>query len=105
MNRDSGANEEVLEVISPGNKWIVEGLNSTIHHSKGEESHIKFNDWDPVLYRRGFVSIIQHFIDCVREGMEPEISVSDALHSHEICEKIVKQAEAHGADLLPDSLI
>lgn len=105
MNRDSGTNEEVLEVIRPGNKWVVEGLNSTIHHSKGEERHIKFNDWDPVLYRRGFVSIIQHFIDCVREGLEPEISISDALQSHEICEMIVKQAEAHGADPLPDSSI
>ncbi|SDE62671.1 virulence factor [Fontibacillus panacisegetis] len=105
MNRDSGANEEVLEVICPGNKWVVDGLNSTVHYAGGEERHLKFNDWDPVLYRRGFVSIIQHFIDCVREGLEPEISVSDALKSHEICEMIVKQAEANGGDPLPDGLI
>ncbi|MNO44271.1 putative oxidoreductase YceM [compost metagenome] len=105
MNRDSGANEEVLEVISPGNKWVVEGLNTTVHQYKGEEKHLNFNDWDPVLYRRGFVSIIHHFIDCVREGLEPEISISDALKSHEICEMLVNQAESCGADPLPDRLI
>lgn len=97
MNRDSGANDEILEVMSPGNKWVVEGLNTTAHFTGGQESRTKFNDWDPVLYRRGFVQIIDHFLTCVRENKQPLISLRDALESHRLCELIVKEAEANGA--------
>lgn len=97
MNRDSGANDEILEVMGPGNKWVVEGLNSTVHYSGGKESRIGFKDWDPVLYRRGFVQIIDHFLTCVRENKQPAISLRDALESHRLCERIVRQAEEQGA--------
>jgi len=97
MNRDSGANEEMLEVMSPGNKWVVEGLNTTIHWTGGEERHVKFKDWDPVLYRRGFMDMTDHFLSCVREGRQPSITITDALESHRICELAVLEAEKLGA--------
>ncbi|MNN12742.1 hypothetical protein D3C81_1257450 [compost metagenome] len=50
-----------------------------------------------MLYRRGFVQIIDHFISCVREGKEPAISLRDSLETHRLCEEIVKSAEANGA--------
>ncbi|MEF2966017.1 Gfo/Idh/MocA family oxidoreductase [Paenibacillus sp. M1] len=97
MNRDSGANDEILEVMSPGNKWVVDGLNTTAHFSSGDENVHKFKDWDPVLYRRGFVQIIEHFLSCVRDNKQPSVSLSDALESHRICELVVKRAEEVGA--------
>jgi virulence factor len=97
MNRDSGANDEILEVMSPGQKWRVDGLNTTEHYVGGEAKRLTFKDWDPVLYRRGFVQIIDHFIRCVREGMKPAISLQDSLETHRLCEEIVKSAEANGA--------
>lgn len=97
MNRDSGGNDEVLEVMSPGNKWRIDGLNTTTHLSRGVEQLLKFNDWDPVLHRRGFVQIIEHFLTCVRERRAPIITPQDALESHRLCELIVKQAEENGA--------
>ncbi|EES75218.1 oxidoreductase, NAD-binding domain protein [Paenibacillus sp. oral taxon 786 str. D14] len=97
MNRDSGANDEILEVMSPGQKWRVDGLNTTEHFAGGEAKRLTFKDWDPVLYRRGFVQIIDHFIRCVREGGEPAISLQDSLETHRLCEEIVKSAEANGA--------
>lgn len=96
MNRDSGTNDEILEVMNPGNKWIVEGLNTTAHFAGGEESRQKFNDWEPVLSRRGFTQIIDHFLTCVRENKQPSISLKDALESHRICELIVEHAEKNG---------
>ncbi|WP_223067408.1 Gfo/Idh/MocA family protein [Paenibacillus caui] len=101
MNRDSGGNEEKLEMMSPGRKWTVNGLNETILYQDKSESRITFNDWDTVLFRRGFEQIISHFIDCVQEGREPGISLEDALESHRLCEEIVKQAEAEGAAVWP----
>ncbi|WMT38962.1 Gfo/Idh/MocA family oxidoreductase [Paenibacillus sp. D2_2] len=97
MNRDSGANEEILEVMNPGNKWLIEGLNTTIHWTGGEEKHVKFKDWDPVLYRRGFSDMTDHFLSCVREGKLPSITITDALESHHICELIVQEVEKLGA--------
>lgn len=97
MNRDSGTNDEILEVMNPGNKWVVDGLNTTTHFTGGEERHLKFKDWDPVLYRRGFVQIIDHFLTCAEEKQPRGISAQDALETHRLCEMIVKQAEENGA--------
>ncbi|GGH19288.1 Gfo/Idh/MocA family protein [Paenibacillus segetis] len=99
MNRDSGTNEETLEVMNPGNKWVIEGLNTTAHFNGGQESRQQFNDWDPVLYRRGFEQMISHFITCIRENKQPMISSRDALESHRLCELIVGQVEAKGAEV------
>jgi virulence factor len=91
MNRDSGAVEETLEVMSPGNKWLVRGLNTTVHYQNGEEHHHAFIDWDPVLYRRGFPQMIDHFLGCVRHNKAPMQTARDALETHALCERIVAQ--------------
>lgn len=91
MNRDSGAIEETLEVMSPGNKWLVRGLNTTVLYQNGEEHHHAFKDWDPVLYRRGFPQIIDHFLDCVKHNRAPLQPARDALETHALCEQIVAE--------------
>ncbi|WHX51248.1 Gfo/Idh/MocA family oxidoreductase [Paenibacillus woosongensis] len=99
MNRENGITEETLEVMSPGNKWLIDGLNTTRHFHAGKEQLIKFNDWDPVLYRRGFHQIISQFLDMVRSNSKLELSARDALETHRLCELVVKHAEEHGADI------
>ncbi|MFD2611762.1 Gfo/Idh/MocA family protein [Paenibacillus gansuensis] len=108
MNRDNGKNEETLEVMSPGNKWVVHDLNTTSRFTGGEERLLRFKDWDPVLYRRGFVQIIDSFINDVLRARQAvqgsshaadaggsgaasgtSISPRDALETHRICEWIV----------------
>jgi virulence factor len=93
MNRDSGITEELVEVISPGNKWVVKDLVTTTHYASGEEKVIKFRDWDSTLYKRGFNSIIDYFIDCVKTNKVPDPSAKDSLLTHELCDKIVKELE------------
>jgi virulence factor len=101
MNRDSGISEEVLEVMSPGNKWRVEFLSKTTHYHAGTESVATAGDWDTVLWRRGFPQIIQHFIDCIRTNSVTRQSAQDALATHALCEQIVAQLEAAGATVMP----
>lgn len=91
MNRDSGFNEEVLEYTFPGNKYIIKNLNNTHYYSNNEEQILTFNDWDTILYRRGFEPIVDEFIDCVRNNIEPSITIEDALETHRLCEEILKQ--------------
>jgi virulence factor len=89
MNRDSGAAEEVLEVMSPDNKWTVRGLVETTHWHAGTERVTRFDDWESVLHRRGFPQIVGRFLDCVRSGYNGSIEVQDALQTHVLCEQIV----------------
>jgi virulence factor len=94
MNRDSGITEETLEVMSPGNKWVVRNLSETMHYHKGEERHLGFNDWDSVLFRRGFEQIVDHFLACARDGTTPSVAAQDALQTHALCEQICEQVVA-----------
>jgi virulence factor len=98
MNRDSGASEETLEVMSPGNKWLVRGLDTTVHYREGEERITRFDDWDSVLQRRGFTGIVDHFLHCARHDVAPLYSARDALDTHSLCERIVSEAEQNGAE-------
>ncbi len=97
MNRDSGGREEVLEVMSPGNKWVVRGLDATVHYAGGEERVHRFDGWTSALYRRGFPQIIDHFLESVRCDRVPSPAARDALETHALCERIVAEVERHGA--------
>lgn len=93
MNRNGGVTEEIIEYSTGKDKYVVNSLVETTHfHDK--EIHIsKFGDWEPTLYKRGFYQIIDHFLDCIQNNKVPEPSIDDSLVTHEICERIVKEAE------------
>lgn len=95
MNRDSGITEEVLEVMAPGNKWVVSGLSTTVHYADGEERVHHSGTWESALYRRGFPQIVQHFLDSVRENRDPSPSARDSLETHALCEQVVVELERH----------
>jgi virulence factor len=98
MNRDSGVTEEVLEVMAPGEKWVVRGLDTLVHAVGGEERTHRAGDWETVLHRRGFPQIVDHFLACVREARAPTPSARDALATHALCERIVEALERSGAE-------
>lgn len=89
MNRDSGYNEENVEYISSGTKVIVENLMTSKIYKNNKKEIKEFNDWDRILYRRGFEPIIDEFINSVKENREPSISLEDALETHRLCEAIL----------------
>ncbi|MCU7497508.1 MAG: Gfo/Idh/MocA family oxidoreductase [Ignavibacteria bacterium] len=91
MNHESGKTEEVLEVMKDGQKHIITDLNSKVLLSNGEERHIKFNDWETVLLRRGFVEMIRHFLEVAKKKEVSRIPERDSLLTHWYCEEIVRQ--------------
>ncbi|HEX7174664.1 MAG TPA: Gfo/Idh/MocA family oxidoreductase [Pyrinomonadaceae bacterium] len=93
MNRDSGADEEVLEVMSPGNKWDVRGLDVTTHYTGGEERVRRFRNWDTVLHRRGFPQMVEHFLELAGGRGDAPSALRDALQTHALCERIVARIE------------
>lgn len=91
MNKDNGLNEEILEYSISGEKTIVKNLNNSKIASQNIEKSLEFNDWNTILYRRGFESIINEFISSVKDGKQPSPSIEDSLESHRLCDEIIKK--------------
>lgn len=91
MNRDSGTSEERVEVMSATEKRIATQVSELVIRSGADETKPGGSDWEPTLHKRGFEQIITEFIGAVRTGQAPENSATDALLTHEICERIVEE--------------
>ncbi|RYL92214.1 Gfo/Idh/MocA family protein [Sporolactobacillus sp. THM19-2] len=93
MNRTSGANEEILQVMSPqGEFWVKNLVEGEWVHGM-DKSIRSFNDWTPTLYKRGFPQIVDAFLEAAAKGKAEAISKDDALETHRLCEQIVRMAE------------
>lgn len=91
MNRDNGITEEKVEVMYPGRKIIVEGLERIKEFKEQEQFLANPGSWEPVLTRRGFPQMIDMFINSIREKKKPEPSARDSLKTHLLCEKIAEE--------------
>lgn len=89
MNRLSGSAEEILEVSGQGAKREIRNLAEVIDH-KGQPSVRRRGDWVPVARQRGIEQAVVAFLDAVRAGRV--LSPTDALHTHELCERVVTAA-------------
>ncbi len=89
MNRDSGANEEVLEYYSSGTKVIVKDLVNSKVLTDNSDSNLKFKDWDTILYRRGFENIIKAFLKAVEDKNQECLTIDDSLETHRLCNEII----------------
>lgn len=94
MSRDSGSDEESLEVVGGGHKRRVVNLDEVVDYADGEV-HWRRPDWTPVARQRGIEQICAYFLDSVREGQV--LSARDALATHALCEEISRAAESLGS--------
>lgn len=94
MNRLSGSAEEILDVSGQDTKRQVVNLAEIIDH-KGQPSVRRRGDWVPVARQRGIEQIVLAFLDDVRAGRF--VSAEDALRTHELCERVIREALAQGA--------
>lgn len=91
MNRISGITEERIEYFTTGNKWVINDLNSGVHFTNGEENILKFNNWETTLHKRGFVNMIEDWINVVEERKHNSESILDIWKTHQLCESILEQ--------------
>ncbi|MFM9371135.1 Gfo/Idh/MocA family protein [Streptomyces sp. Da 82-17] len=94
MNRLSGSTEEILEVSGQDTKREVRNLAEVIDH-KGQPTVRRRGDWVPVARQRGIEQAVLSFLDAVRAGRV--LSARDALATHELCERVVLEAQAAGS--------
>jgi len=92
MNRNSGVTEENLEVFSVNEKYQITSLTSGQHYQAGKLTPLGFSDWQSHLYARGFDDMIENWLDDVRSGQANSTRLQAILASHQLCEKLVKEA-------------
>ncbi|MCY9763755.1 Gfo/Idh/MocA family oxidoreductase [Paenibacillus alvei] len=93
MNRQTGITEERLEIMGCQHKIVVQNCVHTTTYANHSEQHSTFGDWISTLYRRGFVDMIDHFIECIQSGNDFLSSGEKSLQTHRICEDITQQLE------------
>ncbi|MFJ3498985.1 Gfo/Idh/MocA family protein [Streptomyces sp. NPDC090135] len=94
MNRMNGSTEEVLEVSGQDTKRQVLNLSDVVDH-KGQPTVRRRGDWVPVARQRGIEQAVLAFLDAVREGRL--LSARDALLTHELCERVVRESLAQAS--------
>ena len=92
MNRVSGITEERVELYSTGNKWTIDNLSSGVHSTNEQSSVINFDSWDTTLYKRGFVDMIEDWMQVVQARSFNADHQKGIWETHYWCETILSKA-------------
>lgn len=92
MSRDSGLDEERLDVMGAGRKRSVLDLSEQREQADRRETVARRPDWAPVGRQRGFEAMCGDFLQAVRDGRQT--AATDILETHRLCEEIVRDAES-----------
>ncbi|MGI4729035.1 MAG: Gfo/Idh/MocA family protein [Janthinobacterium lividum] len=93
MNRDTSTTEEKLEVMTATQKKTVYNVSDLVSEENKNIIYLGGNDWESTLHKRGFEQMTDDFLQAVAHSKSTQISVRDALFTHEICERIVEELE------------
>lgn len=94
MHRDSGLDEERLDVIGNGYKRSVLNLSEIHEQVAGTERIQRRPDWASVGRQRGFEAMCADFVQGAREGRRT--ASHEILETHRLCEQIVRHADSVG---------
>ncbi len=95
MHRDSGLDEERLDVIGNGIRQSVHNMAETIR-SAGIQCRQRRGDWTSVGHQRGFDAMCADFLLAVRERRST--LAADILPTHALCEAVTAHADAQARD-------
>ncbi len=90
MHRTTGLTSEVLEVVADGRSRRVVEL-AEVTDAVGGACTTRRDEWVPVGVQRGFAGLAGHFLSSIRDG--DVLDASDALATHRLCERVVREAE------------
>ncbi|MDY0959001.1 Gfo/Idh/MocA family oxidoreductase [Sphingomonas sp. CFBP8993] len=94
MHRDSGLNEERLDMMGGGLRRSVLNMADQVHLA-GSEVRTRRSDWTSVGWQRGFEAMCLDFLSAARDGVTTD--AEDILATHALCEAMTEAAEAVGA--------
>lgn len=95
MNLQAGSRREIMEVQAPQATYHLENLDELTIITGVNQTRENFGSWDTTLYKRGFESIIQAFLEAIETGENP-VSPESSLLSHWICDQINRSETPFG---------
>lgn len=103
MNLQAGSRLEIMEVQTPAGTYQLENLDRLTQIVGDSQTVTAFGSWDTTLYKRGFETAVDSFIQAIQTGQNP-VDPSSSLLSHWLCHQINQvQATKGQLDLtLPD---
>jgi virulence factor len=91
MNRISGHTEERVEVFLNDEKVQIESLTKGEHYQSGTLTLLGFNDWQSHLYTRGFIDMIDNWLDDIKSGLSNDSRLREIQMSHQLCEHMMTE--------------
>jgi len=93
MNRLAGGNFERLEYFADNQHWQIDNLVQGHLMTDNRQQQLAVNDWHNTLYKRGFVAMLQAFIQQLAAGGSNTAQNKTLLSSHQLCEFVVQQLQ------------
>lgn len=93
MNRLCGIEEEELQYFGQFQKWDISRLSQGWHYTDKQKTELTFSDWESTLYKRGFVSMLQAFVERVKENNSNPSELNNILKTHQLCEDVLSIAK------------
>jgi virulence factor len=89
MVREAGVDMERLELHGSGRSAQVINLETAVFHERGGKPQtVDFGSWDSILYRRGFVGVVDHFLESLQAPDTCTIRADRVLEAHRLVEKL-----------------
>jgi virulence factor len=88
----AGGVQERVEMYGADVSARVEDLEVLQTQRGGVMETHTHDPWASTLTKRGFTSALDHFLNCLRNGLPPTQSAQDALKSHELAQLILDAA-------------
>lgn len=91
MNRMSGVKEERIEYMVDNFKQVILDLDHCEIYENNSKKTMDYDDWTPMLKRRGFEDIITQFIEWIKKPEASVAALEMSLRTHEVCEYLVME--------------
>jgi virulence factor len=90
MDRNAGNDLEKLELHGSGRSVEVINLeHAVLFDTLQGERKINFGSWDDILYRRGFVGVVDHFLQALDDPNMCQIRADQVMLTHELIEQLI----------------
>jgi virulence factor len=92
MDRNAGHDLEKLELHGSGRSVEVVNLENAVFYDAKHGAQVQnFGSWDDILYRRGFVGVVDHFLLSLDNPSQCQIRADQVMPSHELVEQLLLQ--------------
>ena len=95
MNLQSGSRREIMEVQTPQASLQLQNLDELTIYQENRETKDGFGSWETTLYKRGFESMVDAYLEALKKGQNP-VDPESSLLSHWICEQIKVAGQSSG---------